>query len=140
MTLQHDGYNWIVRLNKGEKLIEQLTNLVKEEKIPSCWISGLGGAESAKLGFYDLGTKKYNWQTIREPLEILSLQGNIAWQNGELVLHIHGALSRADMQAIGGHVKELTVSGTCEVYLHKWYGDDLQRKKDDQTGLGLLDL
>lgn len=140
MKFRFDGYNYIVRLEKGEKVVEQLTKLAKDQSLPSCWINGLGGASSAELGFYDVEAQQYKWQKIDESLEILSLQGNITWTDKEPAFHLHGVFSKADLSTIGGHVREIIVSGTCEILLHRWYGDNLTKSIDPQTGLKLLNL
>ncbi len=140
MTFKFDGYNWLVRLEKGELLIEQLTEFVKQQQVTSAWLNSIGAAMWAETGFYELDKKQYIWEKLEGPLEILSLQGNVAWENDEPILHIHGTFSKADMQAFGGHLKELEVAATCEVLLHRWYKDGLSRSYDDQTGLKLLDL
>lgn len=140
MKSKFDGYNWIVRLEKGEKLIDSLTKLVETENIPTCWINIIGGASSVTLKFYDLEEQKYKTQDITEDLEITGIQGNLAWQDGKPVFHLHGTLSKRDLSVIGGHVEDLTVAGTCEVFLHKWYAENLTRSKDDEVGLNLLDL
>lgn len=140
MKVRPDSYNGLVRLNKGEELIASLNQIVQEQNLPSCWVSGLGGAASATIGFYDLETKQYQWQEITEPMEITNLTGNLAWQEGEPIWHIHGTFSKKDMTAIGGHIKQLVVSGTCEILLHKWYADKLIRAEDTDTGLKLLDV
>lgn len=140
MKYKYDGYNWLVRLEKGEAVVAGLTELVKSQKIDGAWLSGIGACLSAELGSYNLETKQYNWQKFNEPLEILSLQGNLSWQADEPVLHIHGSFSNRQMQAFGGHVKELEVAGTCEILIHRWYDSGLKRKIDNSTGLNLLDL
>lgn len=144
MTFKFDGYNWLVRLERGEKLVEELTKLVIQEKLPSAWISGLGAAMWAELSFYDLERQEYQTKKLDGPLEIASLQGNLAWsasrRSDEPAFHIHGTFSDREMRAFGGHVKELEVAGTCEILLHRWYIDSLQRKTDPDTGLNLLDL
>lgn len=140
MKYKFDGFNWLVRLEKGELLVESLAKLFKEQKLPSCWVSGLGGAVWAELGFYHLDKKEYEWKKLAQPLEILSLQGNVAWDGEEPVFHIHGSFSDDKMQALGGHVKELEVAGTCEILLHKWYANNLTRSRDENIGLNLLDL
>lgn len=141
MTYKFDGYNWLVRLQKGEKLIESLVKIIEKESIKGAWISGLGGALSAELGFYDLEKQQYQWQLFNELMEITSLQGNIAWKGDEPALHIHGTFTKADFSAIGGHVKELIVGGTCEILLHRWNAEEgLSRSIDKETGLTLLDV
>jgi uncharacterized protein len=141
MKYRFDGFNWLVRFDRGEKLVEGLTAIVKKEKIKGAWVSGLGAAESAVLGYYNLETKAYEWKQLDQLLEITSLQGNVAWEGGVPVLHIHGTFSNHDLQALGGHVKELVVGGTCEVLLHRWYEEEgLRRSQDETTGLKLLQL
>jgi predicted DNA-binding protein with PD1-like motif len=141
MTFQFDGYNWLVRLQKGELLVEQLTKLVRQEDIKGAWVSAVGGALWAELGFYDLDAQEYRWKKLDQLLEITGLQGNIAWDGDEPALHLHGSFSDANMQAFGGHVRELAVAGTCEILLHRWYQPQgLKRTKDAATGLNLLDL
>ncbi len=136
----HNDNNWIIRLNKDERLMELLQKFVSEHNIHSAWISGIGGAQWVKLGFYDLKAKQYQWHEFSELLEIINLSGNIAWQNGKPVIHIHGTFSDRHMKAIGGHVKELVVGGTCEIFLSHWQGDQITRFTDNNTGLNLLGL
>lgn len=116
-----------------------LTELIKKEEIKGAWLSGLGGAMSVELGYYALDDKEYRWKRLDQLLEIASLQGNVSWKDGEPVLHVHGTFSDENMQAFGGHVKELTVGGTCEVMLHALQ-QPLQRKQNEDTGLSLLDI
>lgn len=125
--------------------MENLTALVQEEQIKGAWLSGLGAAMWAELGFFNLEDKTYEWKKLDQVLEIISLEGNIAWEDpltagAEPVIHIHGVFSNRDMNSFGGHVKELEVAGTCEILLHRWYQGGLRRELDDETGLKLLEL
>lgn len=140
MTYHFDGYNYIVRLNKDELLVESLTNLVKQESIKGAWVNGLGGAQWAELGFYNLPEQTYQWQRFDQLMEVTSIQGNIAWDNNEPALHLHGTLSDEKYNAIGGHIKELCVAGTVELHLHTIFGEQLTRQKDEAIGLNLLHL
>lgn len=140
MKIAQDGYNWIVRLDKDEKLIEQLTKIVTDNNIPSCWVSAIGAVQSVELGYYKLEEGRYIWKQVDELMEIASLQGNIAFDNQKPIFHLHGSFSKDDCSVVGGHVKDLTVAGTCEIFLHKWYNGALARKHDNQTGLNLLNL
>lgn len=140
MTFRFDGFNHIVRLQRGELLIESLTKLVKEQNIGGAWVSGLGAARNAEVGYYELDKKEYVYKKLEGLLEVASLQGNIAWDGREPAIHLHGVFSDKDMRAFGGHVKELEVGGTLELLLHRWYQDKLLRFRDDDSGLKLLNL
>jgi predicted DNA-binding protein with PD1-like motif len=130
----------LVRLERGEKLIENLNRLAAKEAMGTVWLQGLGGAKSAELGFYDLETKQYNWQSFAELMEITSLQGNLAWVDDQPKWHIHATLGGRDYRAVGGHVKELVVGGTCELRLDIVADTALHRRRDVATGLDLLDV
>lgn len=140
MKVRRDAYNWLVRLERGELLSDGLLAAVEQEGIKTGWIMGIGACEWAELGFYDLESKQYQWQKFDEPLEILSLQGNVSLDGEKPMLHIHGMFSGKDYQSVGGHVKDLEVAGTCEIFLHDWFADPLNRGVDPDTGLKLLDL
>ena len=141
MTHTFDGFNYVVRLDKGELLIEHLTALVRQEELQGAWISGLGAAQWVELGFYQLEAQTYHWQRLDKLLEITALSGNVAWKDDEPVLHIHGSFADEQLRGYGGHVKELAVGGTCEVFLHRMQGDTgLVRQHNDQIGLDLLQL
>lgn len=141
MTYRYDGFNYLIRLNKGDLLVESLTKLAHEVlQGKSVWLGGLGGAQWAELGFYNLPEQTYTWRRFDQLMEITSLQGNLAWEAGNPVWHMHGTFGAADFTAIAGHVKELCVAGTCELLLHTVYGEPLARAKDDAVGLSLLQL
>jgi len=140
MFVENDGYNWLLRFKKGELLVENLIEFVEAEQISGGWISGLGAVTDAELGFYDLEHKTYNWKRFNKLMEITNLQGNIAWYKDEPVVHLHGTFCDENMQAIGGHVRELQVGGTVELMIHKWNGDPLTRILDKETNLKLLNI
>jgi predicted DNA-binding protein with PD1-like motif len=130
---------FIIRLQKNEKLIEQLTKFCAKNKIHSGSISGLGAALKAEIGFYHLDQKQYTWKTFDQPLEIATLTGNIAMVDAKPFLHIHTALSDQNFQCLAGHLKELTVGATCEIHIAPFDGQ-IRRIHDEKIGLKLLDL
>lgn len=140
MTYHFDGYNYVLRLEKGEEMIEVLNTFAHEQDLKSVWLSGLGGALSAELGYYNLETKTYEWHAVNELTEITALQGNLAWENDQPKWHIHATLGKRDLQAVGGHVKTLIVGGTCELFLHRIFDTTLTRRNNADIGLSLLDL
>src|SRR5690606_34504988 len=100
--------------------------------------SGLGGAGSVTLSFYDLTKKAYVDTQLDEPLEILSLQGNLAWIDDVPFWHVHGVFGRSDYSSIGGHVKKLKIALTGELLIVP-LKTVMTRTYDETTGLKLLD-
>lgn len=137
MKQQQTTQGWTLILEKGELLIESLTDFCKREQITAGWLHGLGAALETELGYYQLDQQRYEFKTLDEVLEIASLHGNIALKDGQPFVHAHVLLSDADLRCYGGHLKELTVGGTCEVNLQ--VESTIWRRIHDETvGLDLI--
>jgi uncharacterized protein len=122
MTHSFDGFNYLIKLNKGERLSEVIEQFVRETKIEGAWVSGVGGALEATLGFYDLDSKEYQWQTFDGLREVVSLSGNLAFnEEGKIMYHLHSVLSDRQFQTVGGHVKDLVAGATLELFVHRSY-------------------
>jgi len=57
----------------------------------------------------------------------------------EKIIHCHIAVGTNKMALYGGHLKEATVSATCEIIFNE-LGDNLIRKEDQETGLNLISV
>ncbi|HEV2402808.1 MAG TPA: PPC domain-containing DNA-binding protein [Candidatus Saccharimonadales bacterium] len=140
MLQRFDGFNYFLRLDSSERLSEALEQFAAEAKPAGGWLNGLGTASEATLGFYGLENKSYHWQIISRPMEVVSLTGNLALdETGKPVYHLHGVLAGDDYQTIGGHIKDLVVGATLELFVHRAY-QPLQRHSDKSLGLQTLAL
>lgn len=140
MTYNFDGYNYLVRLEKGEKLAECLDKFMSETKIEGGWLNGVGAADEITIGLYQPKTKDYKWKTFNEQMEITALVGNLAYgADGKMMFHLHGTFGDKNFQTVSGHVKDFLVTATLELFVHRAY-QPTRRKFDDETGLQLLDL
>jgi uncharacterized protein len=135
-----DGFNYLIRLDKGERLSEAFEKFTAETELDGAWVNGVGAALEVTLGFYDLDKKEYAWKTFNELREIASMQGNFAInEEGKAVFHLHGVFSDRDYRTVGGHVKDLVAGATVELFVHRTY-QPLRRKIDPNTGIQTLDL
>lgn len=140
MRYSFDGYNYLIKLSKGERLSKVMAQFAAETNIEGAWVSGVGGALEATLGFYDLESKEYLWQTFEGLREVVSLSGNLAFdEEGKMMFHLHGVLADREYKTIGGHVKDLTCGATLELFVHRAY-QPTKRKLDIEIGLQTLDL
>lgn len=140
MKYGFDGFNYLIRLDQGEPLMASLEKFVADTELPGAWVSGVGAALTATLGFYDLDKKQYHWQDFEGLHEVVSLSGNLAFdQEGKLVAHLHAVLSDREFKTVGGHVKDLTAGATLELFVHRAY-QPTKRLPDETTGLQILDL
>ncbi len=140
MKYSFDGFNYLMRLDKGERLSDALEKFGLETNIEGGWVSGLGGAGTATLGFFDLDKKEYDWRDYEDLREVVSLTGNLARdEKGQFVFHLHAVLGDRDFNTVGGHLKDLTAGATLELFIHRAY-QPTKRKTDESLGLKTLDL
>ncbi len=124
------------RLFKGEEIVSGVNKFLKENSIKGGLINGIGAVRRSKIGYYDQSEKKYILHEFNEPMEILSLKGNISIKDGEPFPHIHVVLSKKDFSCIGGHLYEAEVFAF-EFEIIEFEGNYFERGFDDVTGLFL---
>ena len=129
--------SFVVRIKRGEKIIESLTAFCKKEGIEGGFFYGVGAVDKAELAHYDVDSQKYSSLKFEQPLELINITGSIGKEE-DLIIHAHTVLGDTEMKVIGGHFVEGRVSGTAEIYLTKT--DKLTKKKDPETGLKLFSL
>jgi predicted DNA-binding protein with PD1-like motif len=139
VTCKNLSNGYFLRLERGEDIVNTLENFTRERNLKSGSIQAIGAVSSIELGFYHLNKKEYSWKKYDQNLEIAALTGNIAYSNGEVVIHLHGVFANEDNSCFGGHVKNAKVSATCEVYIME-FDKLLTRSFNDEIGLKLIDL
>jgi len=127
---------FLIRLMKGNDIFLSLQRFYKEHQtIGAGMISGIGAVSQAILGYYD--GHKYQRNSFQEPLEVLSLAGNVSKKQA---IHLHGIFGRKDGSCIGGHIFQgCIVSFTCEIHLTV-LRPSVERVLDIETNLQLLNL
>lgn len=128
---------FVLRIARGEELVEKVLSFCNEKHIDAAWVSGLGACDKIELSYYDLKKKEYLKKEIDEECELLNLTGNIAFVDGNRMMHAHVTLGRSDYSTIGGHLHSMQISATGEVHITK-HNAKFERKLDEETGLMLL--
>lgn len=137
-SIEFDG-GFLARLERGEEVTEALDQFLLDHDIKAGTVTGLGGIESAELGFFDLPTKTYQRKIIPGNLELVHYSGNITLVNGKPFIHAHAVVSGPDFKAWAGHFFSAKVAITGEFVIRRaaW---EVYRQPDDFTGLNLIDL
>lgn len=128
---------YVVRLNKGEEVIESLKQLCKNENIELAEITGLGASDLVEIGVFNVNTKEYNTKVFEGMFEITSLVGNVTRKDSEVYLHVHINFGDEDGIVKGGHLVKSRISATSEIIVRKINGN-VGRKLSDEIGLNLL--
>ena len=129
--------DYIVRLNRGEEVVDCLKELCKEEDIKLAEITGLGASNLVEIGIFNPGTKEYNTKIFEGMFEITSLVGNATRKDGEVYLHIHINFGDENGIVRGGHLVRAKISATSEIIARKIDGK-VGRKLSEEVGLNLL--
>ena len=137
MEFRRFNDTYVVRMDRGEEVVENLTALCEREGIRLASVEAIGAVDRAVVGLYDVDKKVFHRKEFQEPMELTSLLGTVTEKDGKPYLHLHATLCDANMQTRGGHVNELHISATCEMVLRLLPGS-VGRRPDEATGLNLF--
>ena len=126
----------MVRIDLGEEIIESLKKLCMDEDIRLGRVEAIGATDRAVIGVFDPEKKEYCTEKIDEFMEIASLNGNITAVGGKPYIHLHAALADRRYVIHGGHVFEMRVGATCEMFVTVLDGA-VTRNKDEELGINL---
>ena len=130
---------YILRLDPGEEIMASLRSLCEKEDIALAKIEGLGAADHAVIGLFDVNTKEFHKKSFDIPLEISSIIGNVTRQEEEVYLHVHINVCDSDLNAYGGHLVECRISATAEIFITVLSGH-VDRRFDEKIGLNVFDF
>lgn len=128
-----------IRLHQDDELFDRLREVcVACDVKVGVVLSGIGMLKQAELNFFKK-QGEYSQVLFPEPLELVSLTGNIIFQDGEHAFHLHAVLARPNKEAVAGHLSKGKVNVTNEIVILK-SDAPLNRELDPATGLMSLRL
>lgn len=136
MQYRKSGNTYMIRIDRGEDVVESLKKLCEDEHILLGRVEAIGAADHAVLGVYDLLKKEYYPEKIDRFTEIASLNGSITAMDGKPYIHLHATLADQDHAVHGGHVLEMRVGATCEMFVTV-PGGEIGRQKNEELGINL---
>ena len=137
MKFKKLGNKWVVRIDKGEEVIQTIKKVCEDNKIKLGSLSGIGATDRVTVGLFNTKSKQYQSQELIGDYEITNLSGNISTMNGEIYLHLHIGLSDSKYNAYGGHLTSAVISGTGEIIIEEIDGE-IEREYNKKVGLNLL--
>jgi predicted DNA-binding protein with PD1-like motif len=137
---EHAGERTFVLIfDLGDEVMRGLTEFAEREKLRGSRMTAIGALSDAVVGFLDWENEGYKHTVIREQMEVLSLVGDVAVQDGKPKIHAHIVLGKADATGHGGHFIEGHVRPTLKIVIVE-SAKHLQRELDERTGLALIRL
>src|SRR5215467_4868431 len=129
----------VLIFDTGDEVVSALTKFAKEQKIPAAHFTAIGAFSDVGIGYFDWQKKDYLKNQVNEQVEVVSLIGDIALDNGDPKVHAHVVVGKRNGTTMGGHLLEAHVRPTLELVLQQ-SGEQLKRKFDPESGLALIDL
>jgi len=141
------GRRYLLVLERGDELMAEVKAFAERERLRAAEFTGIGAVASAKLAAFDPEDREY--VDIPDPgqTELVSLNGRITLPKDadpadpptERQLHVHCVLSREDGSTLAGHVFELVIRPTCEVFVSESTAN-VARVEDPDSGLPVISL
>ena len=129
---------YLLVFHTGQLVMKGLHAFAKKHELGAGHLTGIGAISDAEIGYFDPQTNSYLHNQQTEQMELLSITGNLALDEGEPFFHVHVALGMRDGSARGGHLFEATVRPTVELVLTT-SPRPVRRAIDRDTHLPLLD-
>lgn len=138
MEYRKFGPSYVVRLDRGEEVVESLTALCRQENIRLGSISGLGAVNDVTLGAFNHDKFLFESARYTGTLEMASCVGNISTKDGEVYLHLHATVGNpVNNECHGGHLSRAVISLTGEFILQSLEGT-VEREYSPEIGLNLF--
>ena len=139
MDYRRFGDTILVRIDKGEEILEQMQKAAEQEKVQLAEVSALGAVNDFTVGVFNTDEKKYYANHFTGAFEITSLTGTISTMDGKYYAHLHMSAGNDRGKVFGGHLNRAIVSATCEMVIRVIDGS-IDRRFDEEIGLNLFRL
>lgn len=137
MEYRKFGNTLVVRIDKGEEILESVRVLAEKENIKLASVQALGAINDFTVGVLETATKQYRSNSFTGAYEIVSLTGTINTKNDEFYCHLHLSAGNDKGEVFGGHLNRAVVSATCEMIVTCIDGR-VDREFSDEIGLNLF--
>ncbi len=134
MEFREYGNIAVVRLDKGDEIIESIKKVASSLSIESAVFSAIGATDDFTVGVFDLEKSDYEKFSFKGNHEILNLSGNITAVDGKPYVHAHITCAGEGGKVVGGHLLEGRISLTLELEIIR-IDAAVSRKYDKNLGI-----
>lgn len=127
---------YVVRMDPGEEILEQVKILSQAEGITLASVQALGAVNDFTVGVFHTEHQGYQSNRFQGCYEIVSLTGTINTMDGGFYCHLHMSAGDEQGRVVGGHLNRAVVSATCEMIITEIPGTDgpgLQRYRGAES-------
>jgi len=133
----HGEKTYALIFDTGDEAMAGLVEFARQNSLGGARFTAIGAFREVTLGYFDWESKEYKHIPVGEQVEVLSLIGDVALEDGEPKVHAHVVVGRSDGSTRGGHLIEARVRPTLEVILTESPAH-LRKHHDPESGLALI--
>lgn len=137
MEFKKFGNKYILRLEKGEEIVETLKSFCSNQQIKLGQVNGIGAINKATIGLFDIENKEFHSSELTGSYEIITLTGNISTKDGKTYPHLHINVADVQHKTYGGHLSSAIISATGEIIIDAIEGQ-VDRELNEDIGLNLF--
>ena len=128
---------YVIRMERGEEIVEQVRRFAEREGVKLASVQALGAVDDFTVGVYNVAEKQYHARSFQGAYEIVSLVGTINTMNGEVYTHLHMSAGDEEGRVFGGHLSRGVSSATVEMVVTLIPGT-VDRQLDESIGINLF--
>lgn len=99
------GETVVLRIDRGEEILETIAAVCEKEQIRLGTVSGLGAVDKVSLGVFNREKFIYEHRSFQGDWEIAACSGNISTMEGKIYLHLHMVVgSVTEGKSYSGHL------------------------------------
>ena len=136
MEYRKFGSTIVLRIDRGEEVLETLKAVCLKEQVKLASVRALGAVGDFTVGVFKTAEKKYYGNSFQGDFEIVSLTGTVNTMDGEYYAHLHMSAGDVDGHVFGGHLNRAVISATCEMVIQIIDGT-VERAFSEDVGLNL---
>jgi len=138
MEYRRFGDSVVLRIQKGEEILETIKEVCAREQIALAEVSGIGAVNDVTLGVFNSEKFECESQRFTGDMEIASCTGSVTQMNGEIYLHLHMVVGNVTKSIVhAGHLNQARISLTGEFTLRVIDGQ-VGREYSPEVGLNLF--
>lgn len=131
------GRTAVLVFDNGDEVVETLSSWCREQDVTAGSFTAIGAFRDVTLGWFDWQAKEYREIAVAEQVEVLTLAGDVAENEGRPAVHAHVVVGDSTGNARGGHLLAGHVRPTLELVLDEPPAH-LRKRHDPESGLALI--
>jgi len=128
---------WSIVLDAGDEVNSCLQDFARREVLSATSFTATGSLHHAVLGYFESEKHSYRRDVLEQPMQIVSLVGDIALHNSRPRIHMRAMLGGSDGTTVDGHLLEGRVKSRMEIVMTE-ASVRLHKEYDADAGLALF--